>query len=223
LRHRGEGEPAKPADPVRSAEIKAQPAAAKESDAPAPRGVAPRWSLDPDPEGPLRLEGQVLGPDGKAVAGAEVWLGSVPPRDTKTEEDGTFSFEKLNGRTYAISAASGELLGGPVMYKLTEKSDPVVIRIAEAAAVVVTVTDDAKQPVVAEVALTALSDRKVKTDDKGVAKVSPVAPAGSGDRAAAGMCARQPRDHTMPPDAAAITSRRTPSPACRSPRSTPTC
>src|SRR5690349_24887578 len=44
-----------------------------------PRPIKPRWSIDPDPEGPLRLEGQVIGPDKKPVAGPDVWLASVPP------------------------------------------------------------------------------------------------------------------------------------------------
>nr|HPH70433.1 carboxypeptidase-like regulatory domain-containing protein [Kofleriaceae bacterium] len=68
--------------------------------------VAPtsaRWSFDIDPEGNLPLEGQVLGPDGKGVANADVWLSSVPPRSTKTKEDGTFAFDKLVGRTYELS------------------------------------------------------------------------------------------------------------------------
>src|SRR5262249_24092709 len=50
------------------------------ADAKAQRGITPRWSYDVDPEGPLRLEGQVVDTDGHGVGGAEVWLGSVPPR-----------------------------------------------------------------------------------------------------------------------------------------------
>src|SRR4051812_2174826 len=66
--------------PARSAEITPKTATpAKQPDsAPAPRGVAPKWSLDLDPEGPLPLEGQVVGPDGKPIGGATVRLGSVP-------------------------------------------------------------------------------------------------------------------------------------------------
>src|SRR5438093_214532 len=65
---------------ARSAEI-ANPTArtpGADDPKPAPRGMAPRWMLDTDPQGPLRLEGQVQGPDGKGIGGAEVMLGSVP-------------------------------------------------------------------------------------------------------------------------------------------------
>src|SRR5438105_11570281 len=98
LRHRGD-EDAQPADPTRSAKIEAKPTAPpKTADGPAPQGYAPTWSLDADREGPLRLEGQVVGPDGKGVGDADVYLGSVPPKTAKTEEDGSFSFDKLVGR-----------------------------------------------------------------------------------------------------------------------------
>jgi uncharacterized GH25 family protein len=174
------GHDAKPADDhARSAAIAATPAATPTPPAPgpAPRGPAPRWTLDPDAEGPLQLDGQVLGPDGKGAGGAEVWLGSVPARVAKTEDDGTFSFDKLVGRTYALSATSGELIGGPVRYKLTAHSDPIVIRLAEAAAVIVTVTDEARQPIKdAEVKLAELSERTVKTTDKGTARLAPIHP-----------------------------------------------
>src|SRR4051794_27227185 len=96
---------AKPAEGSgRSAEIAPKTTTpTKQPDAPAPRGIAPKWSLDTDPEGPLQLDGQVIGPDGKGVGGAKVWLGSVPPRTATSEDDGSFSFDKLVGRTYALS------------------------------------------------------------------------------------------------------------------------
>src|SRR3954467_2544785 len=97
LVRRARGHYATPAgDHARSAAITPPAEAPKRSDpGPAPRGLAPRWSLDVDPEGPLRLEGQVLDSEGKGVGGAEVWLGSVPARTTRTEDDGAFSFDKL--------------------------------------------------------------------------------------------------------------------------------
>ncbi len=177
FRNRGDDD-AKPAAPVRTGEI-AKPTAppVKQDTGPAPRGAAPRWSLDLDPEGPLQLEGQVLGTDGRGVGGAEVWLASVPPRSTKSEDDGTFSFDKLVGRTYQLTASSGDLVGGPVRYKLTEKSDPVVVRLSEGAGIVVTVVDDGKQPIDgAEVRLGDMSLRVVKTDAKGDATIKPVHP-----------------------------------------------
>jgi uncharacterized GH25 family protein len=141
----------------------------------APTGVAPKWSLDADPEGPLVLEGQVQGPDGNGVGGAIVWLGAVPPRKTTTEEDGTFSFDKLVGRTYGLTASAGDLVGGPVSYKLTEKSDPVVIRIGAGAAVVVTVTDDEGKPL-GGATVKVDEEKSETTDDKGVATLKPVRP-----------------------------------------------
>src|SRR6185503_3615491 len=88
-----------------------------------------------------------------------------------------FSFDKLVGRTYGVSASRGELMGGPVRVKLTAHSDPVVVRIGEAAAVVVTVLDDARQPIRdAEVKLDELAERTVRTTDKGVARLAPVRP-----------------------------------------------
>ncbi|MGE0402922.1 MAG: carboxypeptidase regulatory-like domain-containing protein [Kofleriaceae bacterium] len=142
---------------------------------PAPTGVAPKWSLDTDPEGPLVLEGQVQGPDGAGVGGATVWLGSVPPRSTTTEADGTFSFDKLVGRTYSLTASTADQVGGPVRYKLTEKSDPVVIRIGAGAALVVTVTDDDGRPITG--ATVKVNEEKSETtDDKGVATLRPVRP-----------------------------------------------
>ena len=143
----------------------------------APRGNMPKWALDIDPEGPLTLEGQVLGPDGKGVAKAEVWLGSVPPRTATTEDDGTFSFDKLVGRTYALSAKSADLIGGPIQFKLTEKSDPVVIRLVEGAAIAVTVVDEDKTPLQGiDVSSGFTFDAKQRTDAKGEAKLKPVSP-----------------------------------------------
>lgn len=141
------------------------------------RQQAPRWTLDTDPSGPLRMEGQVLGPDGKGVAGAEVWLASVPPRSTKTEDDGGFAFDKLVGRTYALTASSGELVGGPVMYKLTGSSDPVVVRLGEGASVIVTVTDASKKPLEGvDVMVGDLSRKTARTDAKGEVTLRPVRP-----------------------------------------------
>ena len=162
------------ADP-RSAEV-VLPKDTKPAEQPkAPTGIAPKWSLDTDPDGPLVLEGQVQGPDGAGVGGATVWLGSVPPRSTTSEADGTFSFDKLVGRTYALTASTSDLVGGPVSYKLTEKSDPVVIRIGEGATVLVTVTGDEGKPI-AGATVKQGKESSATTDDKGIATLKPVRP-----------------------------------------------
>lgn len=167
-------EAAKPPPPKADTWANAKPTAASD-DAPAPKGVAPKWQLDVDPEGPLRLEGQVQDTDGHGVGGAEVWLSSVPPRTAKTEEDGSFAFDKLVGREYALTASAGQQVGGPVQYKLTDSSDPIVIRIAAGSSLVVSVKDDSDKPVEgADVKLTEDSPTAVKTGADGNAKLSPV-------------------------------------------------
>jgi protocatechuate 3,4-dioxygenase beta subunit len=143
----------------------------------APRAPAPRWSLDVDPEGPLRLEGQVVGPDGKGIGGAEVALGSVPARKVTTDDDGTFVFDKLVSRTYALVAQHDALIGGPVTTKLTDHSDPVLIRLSEGAAVDVSVVDEARQAIAsAKIKVLDLGERTMVTDATGHALVAPVRP-----------------------------------------------
>ena len=177
MRDRGGAKPPQVAGSGRtgSAEVQKPPPEPAKPDEPA-RGGTPRFVLDVDPEGRLTLAGQVLGPDGKGVGGAEVWLGSRPPRSTKAEDDGSFSFDKLVGRTYELSARAGELVG-EARYKLVDKGDPVVIHVAAGASLVVTVTDDKQQPVSgAEVKLAELGPRTQKTDAKGEATLAPVQP-----------------------------------------------
>ncbi|MEO8551390.1 MAG: carboxypeptidase-like regulatory domain-containing protein, partial [Kofleriaceae bacterium] len=137
----------------------------------------PEWSLDLDPEGPLQLEGQVVDGDGHGVGGAEVWLGSVPPRTVKTEGDGTFSFDKLVGRTYRLTARSGDQVGGPIVYKLTQGSDPAILQLAGAAKLTVTVRDDKHAPIAnADVTADEEDGVKAKTGADGTATLSPVHP-----------------------------------------------
>jgi uncharacterized GH25 family protein len=177
LRNRG-GAPKPAAKPQEQAAKQDTWAAAKPAeDTKAPAGMAPRWSLDVDPEGPLQLEGQVVDEDNHGVGGAEVWIGSVPPRTAKTEGDGTFAFDKLVGREYALSATAGEMVGGPLEYKLTENSDPVVIRLTKSAKVIVTVVGDDGKPIEgADVKLAALGERTARTGPDGTATLSPVHP-----------------------------------------------
>jgi uncharacterized GH25 family protein len=177
FRHRAE-EPAPTAQgSAAKIDLKAPAPAATESDKPSPRGVAPKWTLDTDPEGPLRLEGQVLDGDGKGIGGVEVTLESVPPRTAKSEDDGTFAFDKLVGRAYELTASKGELVGGPVTYKLTNKSDPVVIRLGRGAAIEAKVADEKGQPIAnANVEVPDDAHHGAKTDDKGQAKIVGVRP-----------------------------------------------
>ena len=135
------------------------------------------WARDVDPEGALRLEGQVLDEGGAGVGGATVWLSSVPPRTAKTEADGSFAFDKVVGREYELTASAGPRTGGPVSYRLTEKSDPVVIRIAQGATVQVEVTADTGEPIEgATVKLDDFSEASATTAKNGIASLSPVRP-----------------------------------------------
>lgn len=175
----GDGPPGAQGGSARSAKVTGAAPARAERDAAIPRATSRGgWLLDPDREGATRLEGQVVGPDGKGVGGADVWLSSVPPRHATSEDDGSFAFDKLVERTYRLSAKRGELIGGPVTYKLTGKSDPVVVRLGEGASVAVTVVDDAQQPIAgAEVRGGELTERGVaRTDARGEATLAPVHP-----------------------------------------------
>ena len=135
------------------------------------------WARDLDPEGPLRLEGQVLDEGGAGVGSAVVWLSSVPPQSTTTQADGSFAFDKVVGREYELTASAGERVGGPISYRLTEKSDPVVIRIAAGAKVAVVVTGDDGQPIEnASVKLADFGDSTATTAKDGTATIAPVRP-----------------------------------------------
>ncbi|MGE0547373.1 MAG: carboxypeptidase regulatory-like domain-containing protein [Kofleriaceae bacterium] len=180
----GGGKPAThaPTATARSAEVPATVPAAPETSAP-PRTAATDWTLDTDPDGPLQLEGQVVGPDGKGLAGAKVHVSSNPRRDATTEDDGTFKFDKLLGRTYFLSATHGDLIGS-ARYKLTQTSDPIVIRLAQGASIEVTVVDDANKPIAGAEVIDAEragskpedNTESVKTDSAGKATVKPVRP-----------------------------------------------
>ncbi len=138
-----------------------------------------RARLDPpDPDGPIRLEGQVLGPDDQPLGGAEVWLTSRPPRKAVSEADGSFEFDKLLPRTYALTARADDLVGGPVSYQLTGKAEPVVIRLREGARLTVKVSEEATgKPVAgATVALQEAGDRSLTTDGDGAASFRGLSP-----------------------------------------------
>lgn len=139
--------------------------------------MPPRVLMDDDPEGPLLLEGQVLDSNDKGIGGAVVTLSSNPPRTTTTEADGSFSFDKLVGRMYSVTARAGELVGGPVVHKLTADSGPVAIRMKVGASVIVTVVDrKTDEPISgATVSLRSDGERSESTDGDGNATFTGVA------------------------------------------------
>ena len=176
--HRRHAAPAKaPAKPPAQQAARHVAAAARHDEPRAPRGRAPAWTLDADPEGPLRLEGQVLDDNGAGVAGAEVWLQSVPPRHVKTQDDGTFAFDRLVGRQYTLTAVHGGQVGGPVEAKLTATSDPVVITLRDGVTIDVTVADDHARPIAhAEVRVPGDGSPSATTDDQGHASLAGAQP-----------------------------------------------
>lgn len=100
----------------------------------------PGTPADADPPGLLRLEGQVIDAEERPVAGATVGLSSTPRRTVRTEADGSFVFTALVPRTYTLAAMRGDDLGGPQTVRLTGHTEPVILRLATAGAVEVTVT-----------------------------------------------------------------------------------
>lgn len=140
-------------------------------------GASPAWSpSSPDraPAGSLRLDGQVRGLDDAAIVGAEVWIEAGSRRATRSEDDGTFVFEGLVEGTHRLGARHHGWLGGPVWVRVSEHTEPVVIRIGEGASVVVTVVGPDEQPV-AGVDVTS-GDLAAKTDEQGQARLAPLAP-----------------------------------------------
>lgn len=176
LRDRGSESADSSSSGQRSGVVSVDPSRAARGGVPTSRAGI-RWSLDPDPEGPLRLEGQVVGPDGAGVGGADVVIDTVPPRTAKSEDDGTFVFDKLVGRTYSLTASNADLISGNVTYKLMRSGDPLVIRLAEAASVRVTVSDEDAKPIGgADLVVGDVVRKTGRTDDKGQVTLRPIRP-----------------------------------------------
>jgi len=133
--------------------------------------------VDDDPRGPLRLEGQVIDAEDKPVAGATIVLSSNPPRSATSGEDGSFAFDELVGRPYTLTARAAQGVAGPVTAKLTDKSDPVVLRLRAGPKVVVTVEAEGKPVDGATVELRS-TDAMRQTTKAGTATFGPVPPGG---------------------------------------------
>ncbi len=136
----GAGSSKKPAATVKAAPAP-QPAPPAQAAAPAasPRGLP--TVHDRDPKGTLRVEGQVIDEQEAPVAGALVAIDANPPIVVKTEADGGFVFEGLLHRDYRIEATSGDRYAGPARVRLSDKTEPVTLRMHKGGRVEVTVTD----------------------------------------------------------------------------------
>ena len=180
IRDRGGEQRSTTASTTRTGQVTAAkpvtPAATRDAHIAVEAGRSGRWTLDVDPDGPLALEGQVLGPDGKGVGKATVKIESSPARTTITEDDGTFAYDKLLGRSYTLSATSGDLVGS-LEFNLTAKSGPAVIHLAAGVSIDVTVVDEPGKPIAgAAVHEGGEEDPVVVTDAKGTAKLKGIKP-----------------------------------------------
>jgi hypothetical protein len=130
-----------------------------------------------DPPGTLQLEGQVLDSSNLPVDGARVAISTDPPRTTDTEKDGSFQFDRLVGKHYRLTASHSGRVGGPVVHKLSETSDPVILRLRSGAVVEVTVVDAATRAPVAgaRLELRTIDKLNAVTDAAGQASISGVA------------------------------------------------
>ncbi len=138
--------------------------------------------IDDDPDGELRLEGLVLGPDDKPVEGATVAVSTNPSRTATTDENGSFAFDKLVGRPYTLVARAPAGVAGPVTAKLTAKSDPVVMHLRPGGSLTVTTVKAAaggkpEAPIAgATVELRGLDEQSAQTGADGKVAFATVAP-----------------------------------------------
>ncbi len=98
---------------------------------------------DDDPRGALRLEGIVLDEAGAGAPRARVAIDTYPARVVETESDGSFVFDGLIARDYRVEATSGDQYAGPARLRLTDKHEPVTLRLRAGGVVEVAVTDRA--------------------------------------------------------------------------------
>jgi len=128
--------------------------------------------FDDDPKGGLRLEGQVIDSGDAPVANARVAIDAHPTRVIDTDASGSFVFEGLMPRDYRLEATGGDGYAGPVRLRLTDKSEPVTLRMKPAGTVDVAVTGDGGKPVAgAEVELRSTLTWRATTDAKGMVQL----------------------------------------------------
>lgn len=134
--------------------------------------------IEPDPVGALRLEGQVIDDAEQPVGGATVAIDSTPPTITTTEADGSFAFDRLLPRVYELEASAGPLYAGPVVTRVSDRTEPIVLRAAPAGSIHVRVTsaDDDAPVASAEVVLRSSLTWTAVTGADGVAVIEGVGP-----------------------------------------------
>ncbi len=114
--------------------------------------------------GALRLEGVVLDDEERPLGGARVTLDGA--RTTTTEADGSFAFDDLAPRDYALIAEIGEWYGEETEATLDEESDPVTIKMTRGPTVRVHVIGQSGVPIAG--AAIGTSSRDVISDAAGI-------------------------------------------------------
>ena len=129
---------------------------------------------DADPEGAIRLEGQVIDAKDQPVADATVGIDSNPPLTAKTDASGAFVFEHLLPRAYRLEAQAKNGYAGPVRVRLGDKPEPVTLRLKPGANVEVLVTDGTAPIANADVELRGTVLWSATTNAQGIATLEHV-------------------------------------------------
>lgn len=133
---------------------------------------------DPDQPGSMRLEGQVVDGDESPVPGAMVVLSTIPPREIKSEADGSFVFDKLLATRYSLIALAAAGSAGPVVVSLDARTQPVILRLRPTTSLEVTVVDgETNKPLTgASVELRQLAVLTASSDGAGKASFASIVP-----------------------------------------------
>ncbi len=169
-----------PGNDARAAGAVATPPPTQSHTVPTSHVFATREAREDDPAGTLRLEGQVIDGNEDPVGGAIVAIDTHPPRTVTSEADGSFVFERLLGREYKLEARAGDGYAGPAYLRLTDKTEPVILRVGHGAAITVEVRDaDSGDPIEgATVELRSQLSWTATTDAGGIARLRGVGGSG---------------------------------------------
>jgi hypothetical protein len=121
--------------------------------------------------GSLRLEGQVVDGDKRAVAGARVTIrgGGV----VESEADGSFGFDGLAEGRYDVIAERGDRYAEEQNVQLDDTSEPVTLTLVRGPTLVVHVVDHHHRPIAG--ATVEIGSRKFVTGSDGAARIRGVA------------------------------------------------
>jgi hypothetical protein len=131
-----------------------------------------------DPIGTQRLEGQVLDADDQPVAGARVTVDAIPARTVETQADGTFAFDGMLTKHYTLVAVADAGVAGPTIARLTDNSEPVILRLRPGATANVSVLDaETGRPIAgAKVEVRGVPTPAITTNADGIAVLARLVP-----------------------------------------------